>query len=50
MKKNYVQPKTVTVELKSECLLDGSNFLPNGSDEDPGAKMRIDEYVEDFEW
>ena len=50
MKKNYVKPETDSVELESECLLDGSNYLPNGEDEDAGAKKRIIEFEEEFGW
>lgn len=48
MKKNYVKPDSTTFEMESDpILLDGSNFLPNGSDEDAGAGLRLDE-VPDF--
>ncbi|MBQ0021925.1 MAG: hypothetical protein KBT29_01665 [Prevotellaceae bacterium] len=50
MKKNYLKPETDSVELESECLLDGSNYLPNGEDEDAGAKKRIIEFEDEFGW
>ena len=40
MKNNYLKPKITSVDLMSkELLLAGINYLPNGENEDAGAKI-----------
>ena len=42
MKKSYVTPEAISIDLGLEngILLEGSNFLDNGVDEDAGVKRQ----------